>query len=153
LEELLILAHQRVAGLGKDLHQRFLVQGIQRGDDRQPADKLGNHPEFNQVIAGHFAEQLAEIVFPLLRIAAEAYSLTADAASNNVFQPDKRTAANEKNVGCVDLDVLLLGMLPPALRGYVTYCAFQHFQERLLNPFATHVPSNTDVLTSLGDLI
>ena len=42
LEQPLILLHQRVLRLGQDLDQRLLVEILERRNDRQPADELGD---------------------------------------------------------------------------------------------------------------
>src|SRR5262249_34193436 len=64
LQQLLVLLHQRVLGLRQDVHQCALVQFLQRGDDRQPADELRDHPELEQVLRLHVPQQLRQI--PLL---------------------------------------------------------------------------------------
>ena len=68
-----------------------------------------------------------------LRLAAEADRLAADAAGDDVVEPDERPAADEQDVGRVHLDVLLLGMLAAPLRRNVGDRPFEHLQERLLH--------------------
>src|SRR5262249_43531314 len=85
-------------------------------------------------------------------IAAEADSLPADPASNDVVESDEGAAANEKNVGGVDLDILLLGVFAPTLRRNVANGSFQHFEEGLLDAFAADVAGDADVLAGLCDL-
>ena len=46
------------------------------------------------------------------------------------------SSANEENIAGVDLDVFLVRMLTATLRRNVAVCAFNDFQERLLNAFA-----------------
>jgi len=50
LEQLAVLLGERVARLGEDLHERALVELLERGDHRQPADELGDHAELEQVL-------------------------------------------------------------------------------------------------------
>ena len=50
LEELLVLARERVLGLGQDAHEVVLVQVVDRADDRQAADELGDQAEVEQVL-------------------------------------------------------------------------------------------------------
>src|SRR5205823_6506102 len=138
---------------GEDAHQSLLIERIERGKDRQPTDKLGNHAELEQVVAGDLAEQLTQMVLAMLGVAAETDGLTADPASDDVVQPDKGAAANEENVGSVDLDVLLLGVLASTLGRNVANRPFQHLEQGLLDAFTAHVAGDADVLTGLGDLV
>src|SRR5207237_6315054 len=120
---------------------------------RQPADELGDHAELNQVVAGYLAQQLAQAGLALLGVAAEADRLAADAPGNDVVQPDEGAAADEQDVGRIDLDVLLLGVLAAALRRHVADGPFEHLQQRLLHALAGDVAGDADVLVGLGDLI
>ena len=76
-----------------------------------------------------------------------------DAATNDVFHTDERPTADEENLRGVHLDVLLFGMLTTALRRNVRHRAFEHFQQRLLNALARHVPRDTHVLRRPADLV
>src|SRR5439155_12389390 len=113
---------------GEKAHQGLLIKGIERGQNRQPADKLRNHAKLKQVVAGDFAEELTQVVLALFRIAAKTDGFTANAASDDIVQPDKGAAADEENIGGIDLDVLLLGVLAAALRRNVADGAFQHLK-------------------------
>ena len=85
LEEPAVLLDQGVPRLGHDLDQGVDVQRHQRADDRQSADELGDHAEFEQVVGGDLAEQLAQVGVLLgLRLAAEADRLAADAPGDDV---------------------------------------------------------------------
>ena len=55
IEQLLILAHQRVLRLGEDPHQGVLIEFTERRDDRQTSDKLRNQTELQQVFRLHFS--------------------------------------------------------------------------------------------------
>ena len=59
VEELLVLLHERVLRLDEDLHQRVIIEIVQRGEDRQPADELGDKPEAQQVLRLDLAQDLA----------------------------------------------------------------------------------------------
>ncbi len=50
LEQLLELLGDGVLRLGEDLHQRRLVQFLERRDHRQAADELGDQAELDQVL-------------------------------------------------------------------------------------------------------
>src|SRR5207302_10970075 len=62
-------------------------------------------------------------------------------------------AADEEDVGRINLDVLLLGVFAAALRRDVADRSFEHLEERLLHAFAADVAGDADVLARLGDLI
>ena len=51
--------------LGQDLDQRVPVELADRGDDRQPADELGDQPELQQVLGQHLGEQVAGVALGL----------------------------------------------------------------------------------------
>ncbi|MNY80882.1 hypothetical protein D3C86_2221400 [compost metagenome] len=53
-----------------------------------------------------------------MSVAAEADDLLADPAFDDGFQSVKSTADDEQNVGGINLDEFLMGMLPAALRRY-----------------------------------
>src|SRR4030042_310277 len=59
-EELAVLPDQRILGLGQDIHQSLLIEGIQRGDHRNAPDKLRDHPEFQQVLGHDLRQHLAQ---------------------------------------------------------------------------------------------
>src|SRR5262249_38220048 len=129
------------------------VEWLQGCNNRQSSHKFGNHAKLDEIIAGYFGEQLAQLVLALLRIAAKADGLPADAAGDNVFETDKRSTANEQDVGRVTLDGLLLGVLAAALGRHVAHRSFEHLEEGLLNSFAADVAGDADVLAGLGDFV
>src|SRR5215203_3665048 len=50
LEEALVLLHERVLGLLEDALQRHLVEVLERGNDWQTADELGDEAELEKVL-------------------------------------------------------------------------------------------------------
>ena len=58
LEQALVLLDQRVARLGEDLDQRLAVEAAHAGDDRQPADELGDHAELEHVLRHDLGEHV-----------------------------------------------------------------------------------------------
>src|SRR6266545_1712071 len=116
LEELLELLDQAVLRFGQDIDERFLVQLVECGEDRQPADELRDEAELEEVFRLHELEQLAELEFFLrLDVGAEPECSLSHAALNDLIEPDERAAANEQNVGGIDLQEILLGVLAAAL--------------------------------------
>src|SRR5262249_12853230 len=142
-----------IARLGENAHQRFLVKRVERGDDRQAADKLRDHAELDEIVAGHLAEQLAQAGFAVFRIAAETDGLAAHTASDDVIESDAGAAADDQDVAGVDLDVLLLGVLAAALWRDVADGPLEHFQQGLLDALAADIAGDADVLAGLGDLV
>src|SRR5262249_618213 len=65
----------------------------------------------------------------------------------------ERAAADEEDVRRVDRDVLLLRVLPAALRGNVADRPLEHLQERLLDSLAGDVAGDRDVVPGLADLV
>ena len=65
VEQPLVLLDQRVLRLGQDLHQRRLVEVLERREHRQAADEFGDQPELQQILRLDLAEQLAGA--PILR--------------------------------------------------------------------------------------
>src|SRR5690606_122737 len=96
----------------QDTHQRVLVQRVQRHHHRQTADELGNHAVLEQVLRHDLPQQIPDgLLLPALDVRAEADGLLADAPLDDFLQPVERAAADEQNVGRVDLDKLLVRVL------------------------------------------
>ena len=89
---------------------------------------------------------------PLLH-GAKAHDVLAQAALDDVFQPDEGAAADEQDAAGVHADVFLLGMLAAALRRDVANGAFEDFQQGLLDAFAGNVARDGDVLGLARDLV
>ena len=71
----------------------------------------------------------------------------------NFFETVKRTAANEQNVGGVNVDCLLLWVFAPALGRDAGNSSLQNFQKCLLNAFAAYVTGNRLIFRLAGNLI
>ena len=61
LEQLLVLTRDRVARLREDLDQRRLVELVQRADDRQAADELGDQAVLDQIFRLDLLERRADV--------------------------------------------------------------------------------------------
>ena len=90
---------------------------------------------------------------PVGVVAAEADPLAAEPLGDDLVEADERPAADEQDVGRVDPQILLLGVLPPPCGRDVGDGAFQELQEGLLDPFARDVAGDRDVLAGLADLV
>src|SRR4029079_8094286 len=72
---------------------------------------------------------------------------------DDLFQPGKRAAADEKYIFGVDLQEFLLRMLAPALRRDRGDRAFDQLEQGLLHAFAGYVARDRRVLALARDLV
>ena len=106
------------------------------------------------ILRPQLAKNLADVFFLLrLQLAAEAQRFLANAVFDDGGQAVEGAAADEEDVGGVDLDELLMGMLAAALRGHAGHGSFQNFQKGLLYALAAHVAGDGGVFALAGDLI
>ena len=68
-------------------------------------------------------------------------------------RPAERAAADEQDVGRVDLQEFLLRMLAPALRRHARGGALHQLEQRLLHALARHVARDRGVLGLAADLV
>ena len=61
----LVLLDQGVLGFGQDAYEGFLVEVAHAGDDRQPADELGDHAELEQVLRHDVGEDVSGLALGL----------------------------------------------------------------------------------------
>ena len=156
LEELLILLDEGVFGLGEDIDKGGLIKGRQGGNYRDPPDELGNHTELDDVLGNDLLKDVCQLRFFIRQgrqFRAEANHLFAKAFLDDVVEADEGAATNEQDVGSVHLNVGLFGVLAASLRGDIGYCAFKHFQKRLLDAFAGDVAGDGDILIGLADFV
>src|SRR5579864_2836058 len=154
LEDRLVLPDQAVLGLVQDAHQRRLVQLLERRHHRQAADELGDQAVLDQVFGQHVLEQLGALLLTLaLDLGAEAQRLLVHAALDHLFQADEGAAADEQDVGGVDLQELLVRVLAPALRRHVALRPLEDLQQRLLDALARHVAGDRGVVALAADLV
>ena len=88
-----------------------------------------------------------------LHVGLEAERLLADAPLDQLVETDERAAADEEDVGRVDLEELLVRVLAAALRRHVGDRAFEDLQQRLLDAFARDVAGDRRVLVLAADLV
>ena len=60
-QQLVVLLAERVFRLGQDADEIVLAQSLQRGDDRQTADQLGDDAEFQKIVRLDQLEELADV--------------------------------------------------------------------------------------------
>src|SRR5579872_1409533 len=140
VEQFLVLAYQRVLGFGQNPHQRVLVQLAERRDYRQAPDEFRNQSELEQVLGLHLVEQLGDrLGIAMGEVGPKAHRLARDAPADDVVEADERAAADEQDVGGVDLQELLLRMLASALGRYARHRALDDLEQRLLHTLAGDV--------------
>ena len=61
----MVLLAERVFGSVGDAGEIVLAQPLQRGDDRQTADQLGDDAEFQKIVRLDQLEELADVVVAL----------------------------------------------------------------------------------------
>ena len=153
-QQLFVLLDQAVAGLLEHTHQCVLVQIVQHSDDRQTADQLRDQAKLDQIVRLHLAQQgTLGILRVVLQAAAEAQCRAIGAAQDVFIQAIKGTAADEQDVGGIDLDKLLLGVLAATVGRHVAHGALQDLQQRLLHTLAAHITGDGGILALAGDFV
>src|SRR4029078_4690450 len=154
LEQPLVLLDQRVLGLDQNLLERGLVQILERGDNRQTADEFGDQAIFEQVLRLDFAEDFALLaILGGDYLGAEADRGRPATRRNDLFKASEGTAADEQDVGRIDLPEFLLRMLAAALRWHGSDGAFHDLQQRLLHALARDVAGDRRVVRLARDLV
>ena len=154
LEQLRILLDQRILRLDEDLDQRLFRQFRQGGDDGQTAHQFRDQAELDQIFRLRLQHQFAGRA---LRLAAHG-GREADAAlfgtvGDHFRQAVKGAAANEHDVGRVDLHEILVRMLAPALWRHGSHGAFDEFQQGLLHAFAGDVARDRRIVGLARNLV
>ncbi len=144
---------ERVLRLDEDLHQRVLEERRHRAHHRQAADELGDEAELDQVLGQDVAQDLTVVAVLAVHLGPEADPALADAALDQLVEAGEGPAADEEDVGRVDLDELLVRVLAPALRRHRGGGALQDLEQRLLHALARDVAGDGGVLALAGDLV
>src|SRR5262249_21491188 len=153
LEQALVLPRDRVSGLSEDLDERGLVKLVQRADDRQAPDELRDEAVLDQVFRLELLDERRRVLARRLHVGLEAHRLLAEPARDLFVQTDEGAAADEEDVGRVDLEELLVRMLAPALRRDVGDGALEDLEQRLLHALARDVARDRRVLVLAADLV
>src|SRR5215208_6554007 len=86
----------------------------------------------------------------------ETKRLVTQPSPDHLLESDESATAQEKNVGGIDWEKLLVRMLAATLRRHVGDSPFEDLQKRLLHSLARHVARDRRVLilaTNLVDLV
>src|SRR5206468_8442684 len=129
-EQALVLLDERVLRTSENVDQRFLVQVVQSGHNRNAADELRNHAELDQVFGFELLQQSrAGILGFDFDIAVEAHgAANRQSALNHLVHANECSSAYEEDVRRVNLRKLLMRMFSAALRRNVSDRSLQHFQ-------------------------
>jgi hypothetical protein len=130
------------------------VQVLERGNDGQAANELGDQAIFQEVLRLDLTENFAGLA--ILRrqdLGAEANRGRPPARRDDLLEPIEGAAAHEQDVGGVDLQEFLLRMLASALRRHRRHGAFHDLEQRLLHALARDVASDRRVVGLAADLV
>ena len=153
LEQLHILLHQSILGLGKYAPQCLTVEGLQIGKNRESAHKLGYQAELLEVHGLHILQHVVTIQLLTFLVALEAYNIAVKTGSNGALDAVEGTATDEQYVACVYLDELLLGVLASSLGRHIDIGALEKLQQSLLHTLAADVARNAGILALAGYLV
>src|SRR2546429_7225171 len=126
---------------------------MQPPTDGQAAHELGNQSVTNQIFGLHMRQRVSLPLRSGFHLGVETERLVTQAPLDNLLQPDKCAAANEKNVRSVDREEFLVWMLAAALGRNVGDRSFQNLQERLLHTFARNVAGDRRVFVLAANLV
>src|SRR5438552_12154099 len=154
VEVLLVLLDDRVLRLSENPDEGRLVEVVERRDDGQPADELGDEPVLQQILGLDHRQEVAHpALLAPLDLRAEAHAGPSDARLDDLVEADEGAAAEEEDVRGVDLDELLVRVLPPALGRHVGHRALEDLEQGLLDALARDVPCDRGVLGLARDLV
>ncbi len=120
---------------------------------RRPTNS-GMRPKFSRSSGSHLAEDFAgAALVRRLHLGAEADRRAAAARGDDLLEAGEGAAADEQDVGRVDLQEFLLRMLAPALRRHGGDGAFHDLQQRLLHAFARDVAGDRRIVGFARDLV
>src|SRR3546814_7250884 len=86
-------------------------------------------------------------------LGAEPNRLALQAIADDLFEARKRAAADEQDVGRVDLKEFLLRMLAAALRRNRGNRALHHLEQRLLDALARYIARDRGIFGLAADLV
>src|SRR5688572_18317227 len=147
MEQALVLLDEGVLGLGEDLDERVLVELLEGRQHRQAADELRDKPVLDKVFRLDVLQQVVGRlgVGRALHLGAEADAGLLGAVAHDLPQPVEGAAADEQDVGGVDLDEVLVRVLAAALRRDRGDGALDQLEQGLLHAFAGDVAGDGGV--------
>ena len=70
-----------------------------------------------------------------------------------MLQSSKGTTADKQDIGCINIDKLLMRMLTSSLRRNAGNSTFKDFQQSLLNTFTGNITGNGNVFGFTGNFV
>ena len=114
----------------------------------------GISPNFEQIVGLDLLEHVAGLaVVGTLHLGAEAHRALPAALADDPLEAGEGAAADEQDVGGVDLQELLLRVLAAALRRHAGDRALDDLEQRLLHALARDVAGDRRVLGLAADLV
>ena len=111
-EEFRVLADQRVLGLAENADERLPIQIVNRRHQGQSTNELGDQSELDQILGKRLGEEFTRPpVGPTTDVGSKPDSPIAHSPTNQIVKARKGSPDNEQDVGGVDLDEFLVGML------------------------------------------
>ena len=89
-EDGLVLANQTVPRFGEDPHQGVMIELVEVGHDRDPADELGNHAVLDEVLGVDLSQELGRAGLVAPEIDTETHPLLVEPVGNQ-HRRDRRT--------------------------------------------------------------
>ncbi len=145
---------ERVLGLLEHLDERLEIEILHRRHNGQTTNELRDQPESNQILRHHLGKDLG--IRPFIErtyLGAEADGVLANTLADDLFQAGERSTADEQHVGGVDLQELLMRVLPATLRWHRGDRAFEDLEQRLLDPLTGNIAGDRRILRLAGDLV
>lgn len=156
MEEFLILAQDGVFGIGDNVAKIVAEERIGIGNHREAADKFRDESEATQILGSDLTKRIGRGGVGIGgRGSVESDLLVggSDAGTDYMVEAVKCAHGDEQNIGSIDFDQRLLGMLATAL-GHDPYPAtLDDLEEALLDTFARDVASDIDGGILGGELV
>ena len=99
-------------------------------------------------------KQIVHFLCSFLRnLCIKADCLSVQSCLHNLFQTVKGTATDKQNIGGINTDKLLMGMLSASLRRNTCHSTLHNFQKCLLYTLTGYISGNGHIFTLLGNFI
>ena len=152
LEEAHILAKDAVLRFPDNIEEHIFREFIEGHDNGNTSHKLGDEPEFDNILCGRLRDEFGSILFGACGVIGhEAHASGTDALFDDIDEVIEGTGEDEEDVCCVDADeILLSGAIFGGIRREGDGARFDHFEECLLHAFTADIASTG---TTRGDFV
>ena len=145
---------QRVLGLDQDLDHGLFIELIERCNDRETPDQLGDQAELDEVLRFDFTKHRTDCTLrSTANLGPKSDTASLRAIADDFLEAVEGTTTNEQDVGGIDLNKVLVGMLASALRGNRCHSAFDELEQGLLHALTRDITRNARVVGLAGDLV